>query len=201
MNGLLVSAVVAVVLLNGCGASTEAPTANDAAPVLAQGGNWRVDYENSRLGFTASQNGVEFKGAFQSFEAVIDFDPEDLANAKIRVVVDMNSANTGDRQRDGALPGSDWFATRDHPQATFISSDIRAGAEPDSYEALGELTIREARNEIRLPFTLQIDGDAASARGETVITRTDYGVGRGEFATDEWVGFEVTIDYRISASR
>ena len=52
-----------------------------------------------------------------------------------------------------------------------------------------------------LPFTLSLRDTQASARGRIEIKRLDYGVGRGEWASTNVVGDEVTIDIAVAASR
>ncbi|MCB2114390.1 MAG: YceI family protein [Parvularculaceae bacterium] len=163
-------------------------------------GGWRVDKSASRLSFTATQTGKPFTGEFGDFNAVIDFDPDNLADAKISVIVKTGSARTGDRQRDDALPTGDWFAAAAFPEAAFVAGEVAAvGA--GRYEARGDLTIRGESRPLILPFTVSIEGNRAVADGETSLIRTDFGVGQGEFASDEWVGFEVLVAFHIEATR
>lgn len=188
-------------LTAACGGQT-APageTASEANAALPEGA-WRVDYAESRLGFTATQTGKSFDGVFEKYDAEIVFDPSDLSTASIDVAVDMTSATTGDKQRDAALPGSDWFKAKDFPSARFQSSNVEEAGQ-GAYVAHGSLTIRDATKNVDLPFTLAIDGDKAKANGELMLLRTDYGVGQGEFATDEWVGLEVKVTVEIVATK
>lgn len=216
----LFSVIVAVFFLSaGCGpkaedaASPVAP-AQEAAPAIATGASaaapapavaattfdWTIDKSKSRLEFIGTQTGKEFKGAFAAFVATIVFDPANLAASRIEVVVDTASAKTGDRQRDDALPGNDWFAAKAFPRATFTSDEIISAGE-GVYEARGKLTIRDAARDAVLPFTLSINGDRAVAEGATTLVRTDFGVGQGDFATGQWVGLEVKVAFHVEASR
>lgn len=169
-------------------------------PAMAAGDGWIVDKSASRLEFTATQTGKAFTGEFEKFDASIDFDPDNLEETSISVVVETGSARTGDRQRDDALPTGDWFAVKAFPEATFVSDDV-VSAGDGRYEAHGALTIRETSRPLVLPFTLSIDGDRAVADGDTTLVRTDFGVGQGEFASDEWVGFDVSVAFHIEATR
>jgi polyisoprenoid-binding protein YceI len=185
-------------------AETTAPesgvTESAAGSAAEQGARWSVNYAESRLGFSATQTGKSFDGEFEKFDASIAFDPANLAASSIDVTIDMTSAKTGDRQRDAALPGSDWFKAKDFPTARFTSTNVEQTGE-GAYVAHGRLTIRDATRDLDLPFTLAIDGDEATSTGAIVLTRTDYGVGQGEFASDEWVGFEVKVTVDITATR
>ncbi len=161
--------------------------------------NWTVDKAKSRIEFTGSQTGKDFTGSFADYEAAIRLDPADLSSAHIKVTIDMASAETGDRQRDDALPSSDWFSVKDFPTAVFDATEIRAvGA---GYEALGKLTIRGVSKDLILPFSLAIAGDRAKAEGAVSLLRTDFGVGQGDFSTGEWVGLDVKVAIHIEAAR
>ncbi|MFZ5617185.1 MAG: YceI family protein [Pseudomonadota bacterium] len=190
----LIAAFAAVIAFAGCGPKAEEAAASSPAD------GWVVDKAESRLEFTATQTDREFSGRFETFEASIAFDPADLSSSTIEVVVDMTSAKTGDRQRDAALPTSDWFAAKAFPKALYRASEIVSTGE-GAYEAHGALTIRDATRDLVLPFTLAIDGARAIADGEASLVRTDFGVGQGEFQTDEWVGFDVTVTFHIEATR
>lgn len=171
-----------------------------AGPVSPHPASWKVDKGKSRLEFTGVQTGKGFTGAFSSFETSIDLDPENLAAARIGIVIDMTSAKTGDRQRDAALPTAEWFSTAAFPNATFSSSEVLATG-PDAYEARGKLTIRDVSKDLLLPFTLKIAGDHAVAEGAATLVRSDFGVGQGEFATGAWVALDVGVSFHLEADR
>jgi polyisoprenoid-binding protein YceI len=196
---LLSSAAAAFAVgLAACGAA--APDAADETAKAAPPGAWTVDLTKSRLGFSASQTGKPFDGHFEKFAAAIVFDPADLSKTSIDVTIDMTSAKTGDNQRDQALPGSDWFKAKEFPSARFVVTDIQQTGEGE-YVAHGSLTIRDATKPVDLPFSLEINGDEAHAQGEITLMRVDYGVGQGEFATDEWVDLDVKVRVDVTATR
>ena len=90
-----------------------------------------------------------------------------MVATRIEVVVDMSSARTGDRQRDAALPGSDWFKAKMFPTATYVAN--AAERRPDgSYVLKGALTMRGVTRPLDLPFTLTVENGRAKARGEVV---------------------------------
>lgn len=185
------------------GEAAAAPPAPPAAPVAAAHvalKPWTVDAAASSLAFRATQSGKPFDGRFQRFQTTILFDPSRLDASSITVVVDMTSAKTGDGQRDTALPTADWFDAKKFPSAKFVSTRIVSkGA--GRYEAEGALTIRDASVPLKLPFTLTMAGDKGTARGAVTLQRQKFGVGRGEFANDTWVGFGVGVSFVIVATR
>ena len=169
-----------------------------AAVSAAQAAEWKI-LPGGTLTFAGAQAGEKFWGRFDRFDARISFDPEKLAEAKIVVTVDVASAATGDKQRDTALPDADWFDISAFPQARFESRRVTRTA--TGYEAVGDLTLRGVRKEIRLPFTLAIDGRKAEAKGHADLRRDDFGVGQGQWASDEWISFDVGVDFDLKAER
>lgn len=190
---------VALLAVSG-GFSEAASPASGAAAAAVSAPAWKVDYAKSRLGFSGTQTGKAFEGRFEKYEAKIAFDPENPENALIDVTVDMSSARTGDRQRDAALPGSDWFKVKEFPAARYVAARVEKKAD-GSFIAHGNLTIRGVERSLPLPFTLQVDGKTATAKGEARLLRTDFGVGQGEFADGAWVGLDVTVTVEIRAMR
>jgi polyisoprenoid-binding protein YceI len=161
---------------------------------------WTVDKAASRVGFRAAMSGTAFEGRFTRYDARINFDPANLKASRISAVIDVASASTGDATRDEALPSSDWFAVKTHPQATFVSRAIMA-AGPGRYVASGDLTLRGVKRAVNLPFTLVITGNTAKANGSLALDRTAFGVGQGEFKTGAMVDTKVTVTLALSARR
>lgn len=175
---------------------SESAVETSVAPATA----WSMDPEKSTLGFSGTQTGNAFSGTFGRFSADILFDPDNLAGSSIAVTVATDSAATGDRQRDRAIPGGDWFAASQFPEAVFRSQTIRA-LDDGTFEADGALTVRDVSQPLTLPFSVTIAGDSAVADGTVTLNRRDFGVGRGEFETGKWVGLEVPVTFHIEATR
>lgn len=159
--------------------------------------DWSMNAENSQLAFEGTQAGAPFQGSFADFSSEITFDPTNLQNALISVKIVTASANSGSAERDGALPGADWFDTATHPTASFTSSTV---TKTDAgYIAEGTLTIKGTALPVTLPFSLNIDGDEATASGSLTIDRNDYGIGTGPLSP--MVGNEVAITFDLVATR
>ncbi len=160
---------------------------------------WVVDDGTSSLSFSAQQGEETFAGGFKKFTAAVSFSPDDLANSKIAVTVDTSSIFAGSVERDAALPGDSWFDTARFPQARFVTSQINADG-PGKYVADAKLTIRDMTQEVRLPFTLVRQDDGKTrAMGSVVLQRNAFGIGQGEFASDGWVKYPVTVRIDILA--
>ncbi|MCU0837997.1 MAG: YceI family protein [Rhodospirillales bacterium] len=169
-------------------------------PPAAAAPAWIVDPAESRLGFVGTQMGAPFEGRFGRFDSDITFAPEELAASRVVVIIDMASAETGSRERDGLLPGRAWFDVAGSPQARFAAKSFRhLGG--NRYEALADLTIRGNSKTVVVPVTIDIAGTTAKVEGATRINRIDFGVGEGEWASAAVVGHEVEVRFALTARR
>lgn len=185
---------------SGQTALAQEANASMSLPPLSGHYVWTPDYSQSTLTFDAVHNGDEFTGEFETFEAAIRLNPDDLSNASIFAIVDLSSVDAKDSDRSGALGTKEWFNVKAYPKAVFRSDDVTKTQE--GYVASGELSIKGQTQEIELPFTLNIDGRTATARGQYVMNRTDFGLGNGEYTKDEsWVKYNVTVNVDIVATR
>jgi polyisoprenoid-binding protein YceI len=168
--------------------------------VSAHAATWTIDTAKSHLGFTGSQSGTPFSGEFGKFSGTIVFDPATPAAGHADVTIAIASAKTGDQQKDGAMPGSDWFAADKFPTAAFKATSFKATG-TNTYEADGTLTIRGISKPVALPFTLTITGDTAAAKGKVQLVRTDYGVGQGAWSSAQYVALDVAVSVDIVATK
>lgn len=160
---------------------------------------WTV-LPGSTLGFATAWSGEGIRGRFERWSADVVFSPDDLANSKVTVSVDMASARTGDAQRDQTLPAYDWFDTATHAKATFAATRFDKVGE-GRYAARGTLTLRGVSRPLSLPFRLTIDGDRATVSGVTTLDRTAFGVGQGEWTKTDQIPAEVTVRVDLKARR
>ncbi len=171
-----------------------------AGAPYAAAADWKIDPAQSTLGFSGVQTGARFVGKFKRYNAVIAFDAAHPETSHLTVTVDLASAATGDAQRDTALPGKDWFDAAQFPQAKFTSTGIRRTG-PRSFEAAGTLTLRGVSRPVTLPFTLDINGSVAHAKGHLDLVRTAFGVGQGAWTSGQWVALQVGVDFDVVAKR
>lgn len=172
------------------------------APALALAAPpaWTVDKAASRLTFSSSASGAAFTGSFRSWDAVIHFDPKDLAHSDVAATIDIASASTGNGDRDAELPDQDWFWTSHFPRATFVAHGFQA-AGPGRYVAPGVLTIRGVAKPLTLPFTLAITGASAKMSAQVQLNRLAFGIGQGEWKATDTVPAGVTVRVDLTARR
>ncbi|KQP07959.1 polyisoprenoid-binding protein [Methylobacterium sp. Leaf99] len=160
---------------------------------------WQVDPSKSAIRFSGVQVGVPFTGGFQRFEAAVDFDPAKPETGHATVLIDLSSAKTGDVQRDEALPQKDWFDVKAEAKARFEATRFVDKGD-GRYDAVGTLTIRGKSKPVTLPFRFTLDGGKAHAVGHLDLVRTEFGVGKGPWASGQWVALEVGVDVDLVAS-
>jgi len=166
----------------------------------ASAAQWTVNHARSRLGFTVQWGGQPFVATFKVWNAAIDFDPADLAHAKVTATIDLGSESSAIPDDDDGLKGTEGFAIGQFPTAHFETTSIVArGA--NNYEAKGRLTLHGVTRQIDLPFALTFTGDSVHMTGKTTVLRTDYRLGQGEWASPATIAHEVTINVDLTATK
>lgn len=168
------------------------------APALAQ--TWRVDAAHSSLTFTNNYQNVEYSGQFRRFNAVIDYDPNDLAHAKFDVAVDITSLDTQNSERDHAALGADFFDTAKFPKAHFVTAAFRKAAD-GKVIADGVLTLRGISKPVALTVSFKPDGNTATLDVTAQVKRLDFGIGTGQWADPSMIGDGVTVHGHLSLKR
>lgn len=175
-------------------APVAAPAVTAAQPV-----RWTVA-RGSAIGFATAWSGEPVEGRFERWTADILFAPEALDRSRVRVVVDPASVDTGDAQRDAALPTGDWLDAGAHPRAVFTATRFERAGE-GRFVAHGRLSLRGVSRPLDLPFRLKIDGDRAEVSGVTSLDRTAFGVGQGEWTSTDQIPARVTVRVTLRARR
>ena len=177
-------------------AAAAAPTA-PAAPAAPP--HYTLDQAKSALEFAFTQAGALNKGHFARFPVTMDFSADNLAASRLEVGVEVNSLDTGDKDRDDTLRGADLFSVAKFPQAHFSAAQIVKTA--TGFEASGKLTIRGVTRDTRVPFTFRTASEAGASvgymSGKVTIRRLDFGVGQGDWKATDQVGNDVTVSFAL----
>lgn len=171
-------------------------------PVLGKAAvpTWQIVPNESTLTFTATQNGAPASGNFKHFSGDISFDPAQLADSHVRIVVDLNSVTTSYREVGETLKTADWFNVKLFPQAVFTANHFTKTAD-NTYKTDGNLTIRDKTVPVTLTFTLADYSKAkAHVKGTTTLKRTAFGVGQGDWAKTDTVKDDVQINFNLIAT-
>lgn len=143
---------------------------------------WAVDAVHSSIDFSIKHLVIaKVKGNFQSIEATIEADPEDLTTADIEFTVDIASIDTRNADRDNHLRSADFFDIEKYPKLTFKSTKI-VKTDDGEYDVTGDLSLHG----VTRPETFKItyEGTAKDPWGNEkvgfsgtgTINREDYGL-------------------------
>lgn len=197
-------ALAAILALSaGIGAAGSKPKSAALTPAAAaQIGpdSWVVEPAGSKIAFAGRHEKRPFTGAFQRWNAQINFNPAKLDAAKAVVTIDLASAKTNSTYYDGTLPQSDWFDVGVTPQATFTSKSFKSLG-GDQYEAVGDLSLHGITKPVTLPFTLKIDGGKAAMDSKLTVKRLDFNVGVNSDPQGEWVDDKVDLELHVAAHK
>lgn len=166
--------------------------------------SWTIDKAHSAVNFKVTHFFTPVNGEFKDYEATVNFDPENLEESMIDVKIMVNSIDTENERRDGHLKTADFFNAEKWPYITFKSDNIEKTGD-NQFVANGKLTIKDVTKDVALPFTLLGVMDnpmeegtlVAGIQASTVLDRTDYKVGTGDWASDAVIGDEVTVDLNL----
>ena len=160
-------------------------------PIAASAADYAVQPAQSQLGFSGTFQGASFDGQFKQWTATISYDAAHLATSKFDVTVTTASAVSGDKDRDGAMPGSDFFNAAKFPTAHFVSTGFRQnGAQ---VIADGNLSLRGVTKPISLVVSFKPQGSGATLDVSGAVKRLDFGVGGGDYADTSVIGADVKI--------
>lgn len=162
---------------------------------------WRTfDLGASRIVFEGRALESVFDGRFTQFQADVFFDSDDLAASRAVVTLYVASVDTRNSDRDAVILSSDWFDAGAFPVARFTSGEFRHEG-GDRYIALGVLAIRDVEAPVTVPFTVTEKENRALFEGEFVIRRTEFGIGRGDWAETIAIDDPVAIAFRLVVGR
>lgn len=134
---------------------------------------WNVANEGVTISFELPDEGT--KGTLSGLKASIDFDQKDPASSKISASVDINTLNTGNKQKDAHLLSADFFNAEKYPTATFVSTSVKATDK--GFLASGNLTMKDSTKAVEIPFSFTEDANGGGAfQGTMSISSKDFGV-------------------------
>jgi len=155
-------------------------------------GEWTA--QSTDLAFTIQQLGSASTGRFEGVTSQIRYD-EASGTGDVVVSIDMSSVSLG--SVTDQAKGSDFFDVETHPVAVFEAVITRV--EGVDHVAEGTLTLTGASVPVRMPFTLEIDGDTAQMAGSVTLDRRDFGIG-ASYGDESSVGFSVEVTVELMAS-
>jgi polyisoprenoid-binding protein YceI len=157
--------------------------------------SYSADPQQSRLEFVGVQAGADFKGAFHKFTAAVEFAPDALPSAHFDVLIDTNSVDSMDKDRDGTIRSSDILDVAHFPTAHYVTRSITKTAA--GYTASGALTLRGVTKDVPINFQFTPSATGAKLEGSAQLKRLDFGAGQGDWKSTEWVADAVKISFSL----
>jgi polyisoprenoid-binding protein YceI len=119
---------------------------------------------------------------FYAYSGKILVDPQNYKNSSLDIIVDINSLASSYSDLTKTLITPDWFNAKLFPKAEFKATDFEKIGDK-TYQAKGTLTIRDKSVPVVLTFTAdQPSPGKGVVKGSTIIKRTAFGVGQGDWA-------------------
>jgi len=179
----------------GLAYGTKAEDGAATATLAAVQSGWTV--QSGTLGITVQQLGQPVTGDFADWTAAIEFS-EQAANGQhgqVEVTIAIPSLSLGGVTEQALA--ADFLNASEFATATYSGAIL---AEDGAYVVDGTLELVGASVPLRLPFLLEIEGDTATASGDTNLDRRDFEIGT-DYPDESSVGFGVTIAFELTATR
>ncbi len=158
---------------------------------------WCGNGDGNSLAFVGSWEGEHFRGVFRRFDVEMTFSAQRPETAGLRVDVDVTSAFSDNAMRDEALADPEWFHYADFPSARFTGERAQAGPEA-AFRIDGNLQLKGRRHPVSLAFDWREQGGKARMSGSTVLDRTWFGVGEGEWQDESVIAHEVRLEFDVT---
>jgi polyisoprenoid-binding protein YceI len=172
-----------------------------------KGGKYSLDKDHASLNFKLNHLGFStYVARFNSMEASLDFDPENIEKSSLEVSVDMASIDVNNTAFAEQLRGPDWLDTAQFPKATFkttryVAPTAVAATAKNTFAFEGDLTFHGVTKPITLNATFHGGGRNMLTRkntlgfsANTTFKRSDFGVGK---FTSMGIGDDVTLDINV----
>ena len=131
---------------------------------------YKFDAARSMIGFRAHQFFAAPTGKFTRFSGNIDLDRQHPERSSVSARIQVNSIDTGLKQRDDHLRSPEFFNVANFPDMTFKSHTVKQTG-PQSGDIVGDLTMHGVTQSITLHVKL-----ATPLRDESSLQRTRWEV-------------------------
>ena len=142
---------------------------------------YKIDKAHSEAVFQVRHLLTKVQGRFTDFEGTIQFNEAAPEQSSVNFTIRTASIDTAEPDRDKHLRSGDFFDVERFPTIAFHSTRIvKKGG--DTYDVIGNFTIRDVTKEITLPVTHlgkakdPWGGERLGFEAEFTLNRKDYGL-------------------------
>ncbi|MCB1323845.1 MAG: YceI family protein [Spirochaetales bacterium] len=136
-------------------------------------GYWSLDRSSSSIEFVARARLGDVEGQFHewSFTGAV---PQNLAQARGQISVDVASIDTRNQRRDDHLRNPDFFEVERFPTAVFIVQSVEV--DQDLVYVTGQMQIKGKTLPVELELERSETANRLELKGAMHIRRFDYGI-------------------------
>ena len=171
-----------------------------ASPAPAQGHKYVITPQNSKVEFIGSKVTGKHNGSFGDFSGQVDYagTPE---NSRVNITIKTDSITTDTPDLTKHLKTADFFDVAKFPEASFVSTAIKAGGENGaSHTVTGNLTMHGVTKAITFPATINVTPEAATVESSFSINRKDFGINYAG-AADNLIRDNVVLTLHVRATK
>ena len=160
-------------------------------------GNWNADASKAKVQFSIKGPFGTVHGDFTGLKATIRLDVKNPGAGSISATIDAKTVSTGIGLRNHHLRSEEQYLDTDkYPVITFHSKKIEKAA--NGYTANGDLTVKDVTKPVKIPFTFTPGANSGIFKGQFVIRREDFNVGKpgGSIGDDVTINLEVPVSQK-----
>ncbi|MBT8146216.1 MAG: YceI family protein [Gammaproteobacteria bacterium] len=155
-------------------------------------GAYTLDTDHAALLFKINHLGFStFLGRFTDFDATLDFDPENIENSSLEVVINMASIDVNLPEFEEELRGDNWLDAEAYPQAVFRTTEFVEYIDETSFIFAGDLTFHGVTAPVNLEVNFHGGGRNFLTRSYTLGFSASTTFLRSEFGVDRFTSFGV----------
>lgn len=163
-----------------------------------RGGAYTLDKEHASLVWKIDHLGFSrYVGRFNDFDASLDFDPENVANSSLEVIIDTASLDVNNPSFEDDLRGSDWFDVENFPQAVYRTTSLVETVSEDTFVFEGDLTLLGTTAPVQMTVTFNGGARNFLTRRYTLGFTATAEFNRSDFGLDNMVAFGVGDDIQL----
>jgi polyisoprenoid-binding protein YceI len=166
----------------------------------AAGQKYLITPQNSKIEFIGAKVTGSHNGSFQDFSGQIDY-AGNVEQSRVSITIKTDSINTDTPDLTKHLKTPDFFDVAKYPQATFVSTAIKAGGDKGaSHTVTGNLTLHGVTKSVTFPATINVTPEVASVDANFSINRKDFGINYAG-AADNLIRDDVVLKLTIRARK
>ncbi|QEY16201.1 polyisoprenoid-binding protein [Cellvibrio sp. KY-GH-1] len=173
---------LAVLLLASCGTLIKPKVKTGL--IQLEKGSYKLDPSHVAVLFKINHMGLStFVGRFNKVDASLEFDPMNIAAAKLSAVIDIASVDVNNADLEETLRGSSWFDTEKYPQAFFKTTSVKV-IDENTAEFSGDLNLHGVTAPINLKIHFNGGGNNMLTGSYTLGFSATSSINRSTFGMD-----------------